>query len=136
MSKEIRLFSLTGVCLLLLGSIFIYLSGLVYPGSTDKQSLPNPSYAATVIVVTQTRTPIDNFVGSWYCGNKQDYLIVIEKNGNFYDVIINQNSPLIGTKNKEEIVLEDGSAMRLNNQYTKLLTTTTDGNGINCDRSH
>jgi hypothetical protein len=134
MSREIRLFGLAGLCLLIFGGVLIYLSGEVTADVINRQPTPTVTRAVKAIVVTQTREPVDKFEGKWACAGQDEMLISIDKNGSFYDVLMNQQT-LIGTVNGEEIKLEDNSAMRLNNNHTKLLVNTADGTGITCDRA-
>jgi hypothetical protein len=134
MSRDIRLFGLAGLCLLIFGIVLVYISGEVTPDVLNRQPKPTPTRAVTAIVVTQTREPVDHFEGIWLC-TQTEPVISIKKNGSFYEIKVGDQTPLVGTPNGAEISVEDGSAVRLNNNYTKLLINNTDGTGITCNRS-
>lgn len=136
MSKEIRLFGLAGLCLLVFGGVLMYISGEVTPDVLNRQPVPTATRVVKAIVVTQTRVPVDNFEGVWSCSDKNNLIVTIDKNGSFYDVELGDGtSLLVGTRNGEEISLEDSSALRLNNNHTKLLINKADGTGLTCNRT-
>ncbi|MFN9109209.1 MAG: hypothetical protein ACK5XN_03925, partial [Bacteroidota bacterium] len=103
MSKEIRLFGLAGLCLLVFGGVLMYISGEVTPDVLNRQPVPTATRVVKAIVVTQTRVPVDNFEGVWSCSDKNNLIVTIDKNGNFYDVELGDGTPLlVGTRNGEE----------------------------------
>jgi hypothetical protein len=82
--REIRLFGITSVVLIVFGAIMLFLSGKASPDLLTLNAQPTIIKVVTAIVVTQTREPVDPFVGVWECKNADQQQIAVAKEGNFY----------------------------------------------------
>ena len=135
MPRDIRFFGIIGTILLVGGIIMIYLSGKITPDIINRKPIPTPKVVITAIVVTQTRIPHNPWQGNWNCKNIAQTSLKIVVDGSFYTVTDSQNKQFVAVISGEELRLEDGRVMRLNNQQNMLIVKTADEASYFCNLS-
>lgn len=132
--KEIRLFGITSVVLIVFGAIMLFLSGKASPDILTLQAQPTIIKVVTAIVVTQTREPDDPFVGVWECKNADQQRIIITKEGNFHTTTFAGDEASLAVQTAKELTAENGTIMRLNDDADLLAVRLQAGKSFFCTK--
>lgn len=133
--KEIRLFGITSIILLVFGVVMIVISGKATPDLLTLNAQPTVIRVVTAIVITQTREPVDPFTGVWSCKNAERQQITIAKEGNFYNTKFSSSAASLAVQQNNELTTEDGHILRLSNDADILAVRTQSGKAFFCEKT-
>ena len=135
MPRDIRFFGIIGIILFISGIVMVYASGRITPDMLNQTPVPTPQPAITAIVITQTRVPHNPWTGTWNCQNIDKLTLTISVDGNFYTIVDNKDGEFVAVLTNNELQIEDGRVMRLNNQENMIIIKTADDASYFCNLS-